>query len=148
MKLCVDSMRLGGMELLDLERFLTKFIFHYDCWFWVAGRFDSGYGAFWLGGRTRRAHRVAYEYFVGPIPEGLRLDHLCRNRGCVNPYHLEPVTDAVNHQRGDTGMNAFNKAKTHCVHGHRLSGENLLTYPLKRGRRECRACHNSRQRIS
>lgn len=70
------------------------------CWEWLRARHPDGYGAAWDGKRVRRAHRVMYERLVGPIPTGLVLDHLCRNPGCVNPAHLEPVTDAVNLRRG------------------------------------------------
>lgn len=69
------------------------------CWVWTAGRFPSGYGCFKLNGKSTLAHRVAYEWLIGPIPEGLEIDHLCRVRGCCNPAHLEPVTPAENVQR-------------------------------------------------
>ena len=66
------------------------------CWLWLGATTDNGYGSFWADGRSHRAHRFAYAQFVGPIPSGLTLDHLCRNRICVNPKHLEPVTDREN----------------------------------------------------
>lgn len=108
------------------------------CWVWTAGRFDSGYGAFGIGGgKLLRAHRYAYEQVVGPIPAGLVLDHLCRNHPCVNPAHLEPVTDQENLLRG-TGAPARNARKTHCKHGHEFTPEN--THLDKDGYRACRAC--------
>lgn len=70
------------------------------CWNWKGTLFRNGYGAFGVSGKTCGAHRVAYELAIGPIPAGLQLDHLCRNRGCVNPGHLEPVTGTVNTGRG------------------------------------------------
>lgn len=103
------------------------------CWVWVAGKIPAGYGS--LGGV--RAHRFAYELLVGPIPAGLELDHLCRNRACVNPAHLEPVTHHENILRGQSPA-AKNAGKTHCVRGHEYSDEN--TYVQSDGSRRCRKC--------
>ena len=110
-----------------------------DCWQWTAcerakGR---GYGAFRAFGKQRLAHRFAYEVFVGKIPRGLQIDHLCRNRGCVNPTHMEPVTLAQNVLRGD-GITAVNARKTHCKRGHLFDADN--TYARPDGDRDCRAC--------
>jgi len=70
------------------------------CWLWMGGRDKNGYGYYCSGGSVRCAHRVAYEQLVGTIPEGLHIDHLCRNPSCVNPEHMEPVTLLENLQRG------------------------------------------------
>ena len=105
---------------------------------------DEGYGQFWDGTRLVRAHRFAYEQIVGPIPDGLQLDHLCRVRSCVNPAHLEPVTCQVNLLRG-TGASARNAIKTHCPQGHAYGDFN--TYIRPEGWRRCRECHRAEERM-
>ncbi len=92
----------------------------------------DGYGTLSRDGRTIKAHRAAYEHFVGPIPEGMELDHLCRNRQCCNVAHLEPVTHDENMRRGAHAI------KTHCIHGHEYTEAN--TYRTKMGGRRCRSC--------
>ena len=118
-----------------------------DCWEWIAGRTTAGYGTF-APGREKRtyAHRFSYELLVGPIPEGLHIDHLCRNRGCVNPDHLEPVTNRENGRRGMAAMvgRARCAAITHCPQGHAYTKEN--TYVDKRRCRQCRECSRARNR--
>jgi hypothetical protein len=121
------------------------------CWLWTANIGDGGYGRIRIGtkgaggSRLVRAHRVAYQLFKGPIPDGLEPDHLCRVRHCVNPGHLEAVTHRVNTLRGE-GMQAQNARKTHCSRGHELSGDNLVLDRQKKGARLCRTCRNQRQR--
>lgn len=110
------------------------------CWEWQAASNVAGYGQFVFEGRLCMAHRVAYVLSVGPIPEGLQIDHLCRNVRCVNPSHLEPVTPKENVARSTTAAvaRARQLAKTHCPHGHAYDEAN--TYVGKKGERHCRSC--------
>lgn len=130
---------------MDWEtRFWDKVLIPSDesaCWLWTAGGGADGYGRFWLDGRMVLAHRVAYALTVGPIPEdegsasAIISDHVCRNRRCVNPSHIDLVTRAENTRRGDGG--AWQRRKTHCKHGHEFTDENTI----RRGvHRVCRAC--------
>ncbi len=114
------------------------------CWLWT-GNTKHGYGYFYgtAAQKNVRAHRFAYEQSIGPIPKGLTIDHLCRNRICVNPNHLEIVTNRVNVLRG-VGETAINARKTICIHGHLLRDHNLYITP--NGRRQCRICLASRRR--
>jgi len=116
-----------------------------QCWLWTAFC-DNGYGKFQFRRGTRRAHLWLYKIVVGDVPEGLQLDHLCRNRSCVNPSHLEPVTRSVNVLRGvgPSLARAIQLSKTHCPKGHEYSGNNLFV--RTDGRRECRTCMRNRDR--
>ena len=125
------------------DRLLSKVVIANDgCWEWTGA--GGSYGSTRNGDRTQVAHRAFYEEFVGPIPVGLTLDHLCRNRRCVRPGHLEPVTNKVNVLRGE-GPTAVNARKTHCIHGHEFTPENTYLYSTGR---QCRACAIERSRRS
>lgn len=119
------------------------------CWLWLGHVAKNGYGRMTVGhdldegAKTSSAHKVSYEYFVGPVPEGKILDHICRIRCCVNPEHLEPVTHQINVRRGmlsETNKLRFSR-QTHCKKGHLLSGENLRL--TKIGFRLCRICQSA-----
>src|SRR5690242_9088754 len=107
------------------ELFLRKIELRGDCWFWIgATTGKSNYGIFWDGKRRRLSHRWVWEYCVGEIPADREIDHLCRNRLCVRPSHLELVTHRENVLRADS-PNARNAKKTHCIRGHALTPDNL-----------------------
>jgi hypothetical protein len=111
-----------------------------SCWEWTGYTDSNGYGRLKLGGRisvSRATHRIAYELLVGPIAEGLELDHLCRNRRCCNPLHLEPVTHRENMRRSD-GIVGRKARQTHCKRGHEFTDQN--TYRRPDGCRVCRTC--------
>lgn len=115
------------------------------CWTWKGYCNELGYAIVrFVVGKYEFAHRVSYEAFRGPIGDGLVIDHLCRTPSCINPYHLEPVTQAENVKRGSVG--AKNRSKTHCPAGHPYAGDNLSID--RRGQRVCRACSNAARRAT
>jgi len=129
------------------KRFWAKVVVAQNhCWEWTGADNGKGYGQFWDGQQLVPAHRIAFEWLRGEIPEGLELDHLCRNKKCVNPMHLELVTRSENTKRGIGPALAAQKqrAKTHCPHGHPYSPENTYITPV--GGRQCIICRNARNR--
>ena len=124
-----------------IQRFVNKIDHDANtfCWNWTACKDKDGYGVFGFRGKNVRAHRFAYEYWNKQIPQGLQIDHLCRNRKCVNPTHLETVTLGENVRRSPS----FNRQKTHCPYGHEYTSENTR---IHHGTRECRTCENKRSR--
>lgn len=132
------------------ERFWSRVKIGADCWEWTGIKYN-GYGYLSVYDSARksytsaRAHRLSYEIHTGTkLRPECHLDHLCRNRGCVNPAHLEPVTQRENTLRG-FGPTALNSRKTHCKYGHPLSGKNLCAGSRPRERR-CRTCHRNEAR--
>lgn len=123
----------------EIARFWVKVQPTGFCWEWTGARNDDGYGSAWTNGRSRRAHRMAYELLVGPIPDRMQLDHLCRNRACVNPDHVEIVTLEENVRRGYSPT-AMNARLDRCRRGHPLDD----AYLADDGRhcRECKAENN------
>jgi len=129
-----------------LDRLADKFTVGDGCWQWRVLN-SEGYGTFRVDGAKKKAHRVLYELMVGPIPEGLDLDHLCRNRGCVRPDHLEPVTRGENQRRGvpyrtPRDCNPWGRRVTHCPRGHEYTPENIRGG--QGNRRSCLICHRER----
>lgn len=124
----------------SIERFWAKVDKSGECWLWTGCLNRDGYGHISDGSL---AHRFSYEIHVGPIPDGLTIDHLCRSRACVNPDHLEPVTLRTNILRG-TSPSAVNAVKTHCKNGHPFDSANTRILP--EGWRRCRLCERDRSR--
>ena len=119
-----------------------------NCWNWIGSISTEGYGN--LGrningkGVNYKAHRYAYQNSVGPIPDGMCLDHICRNRRCVNPAHLRVVTRRENAIQNSLGRTAVNAKKTHCPKGHPYDG--VYTWPSKKGNRYCLLCRRANNR--
>lgn len=133
------------------ERLSSKIEKTDGCWEWLASKTD-GYGRYYDNGRNHMAHRFVYRLLVGPIPPDLQCDHLCRNRSCVNPDHIELVTQQENIARGDATIENARPARirsqlarTHCKNGHPWSEENTYRRP-DNGTRQCRACVAARMK--
>lgn len=126
---------------LEFQEYITSRvdIDENGCWLWVLTRDPDGYGEGCFQKRKRRAHRLAWEAFKGPIPPGFHVDHLCRVRHCVNPEHLEPVTAGENIRRGLTGYTR----RTECKRGHKFAEHGRLD---SQGRNQCRECDRLRNR--
>lgn len=126
----------------DKERFYLSYVPRDGCWLWIRGRCTGGYGSFVLNGKTRRTHRVAYEMVYGvTLTSDQFLHHVCKNKSCVNPHHLE-ITSQADHVDSAT---FGNKQKTHCPHGHEYTPQNICWNRNGRAR-ECRTCKYERIR--
>lgn len=132
--------QLHGME--PERRFWRRVTIGDGCWEWSGNMYHDGYGMFNVDERKVRAHRFSYEIMVGPIPGGLQIDHLCRNRACVRFDHLEPVTQRENIRRGNS-LSGMRARATHCIRGHAFDEEN--TYWAPNGSRRCRTCIRASQ---
>lgn len=120
-------------------RFFAKVNKTYTCWLWIGSKGSRGYGQMWNGKRVVAAHRLAYEWFVGPIPAGLTIDHICQNPPCVRPEHLQAITMIDNILLGSKAQN------THCPKGHPFSEENTFYINLSRSCRICKRKSDNRQ---
>jgi len=129
---------ISDLPPFQLERFWSKVKKSNNCWIWTAAKL-RGYGVFNINKKQRVAHRISYEMFKGDIPADLELDHLCRNRDCVNPEHLEAVTHLENVRRGIPYRTIYHK--THCKYGHEFTLENTRFY---KDERVCRTCNKIR----
>lgn len=123
--------------------FHDKIIIDSDCWRWTAFKSYDGYGRASVNGKQGNVHRFSYEVFKGEIPKDLEIDHLCKNRDCLNPDHLEAISHQENVKRGSIAQ------KTHCPKGHPYSGDNLIIENKKNGlkARRCRACRRPEEAL-
>lgn len=142
----------GSCHVPPLYRFLSRMDVSTgsECIFWKGKLGKNGYAKLSIGDKDMYAHRFSYTMFVGPIPEGMRIDHECRNRNCVNPSHLRLVTHRENCIYNSSSTSAMNLVKTHCKNGHEFTPENTIMIrpetPGAMPSRRCRECKNRRDR--
>jgi HNH endonuclease len=140
----INPPRIGRASAI--ERFWNGVIvdLNTECWDWIRHCRD-GYGRLYVEGLHVQTHRFAYSFFRGPIPHGYQLDHLCENRTCCNPWHLDPVRQSENIRRSPITLATLNSRKTHCKHGHEFTEENTI-YRRDRKGRQCRTCDGLHQK--
>lgn len=140
----------GSITDREIRNFYTKISFNEDNWCWeFTGHIDRyGYGNF--GTKFgRKAHRFSFQLHNGDLVNGLSIDHLCNNKKCCNPEHLDQVSITENLKRASHQISTINSQKTHCIRNHSLTGYNLISYNTKEGKkRMCRTCKNMTSRIS
>lgn len=130
------------------DSFLRKIEITDTCWLWAGSVHDNGYGYFKYKGKMRSAHRLSYTFHVGPIQAPLQIDHLCRNKLCVNPFHLETVTAKENTKRNPNHISVKKIFKLVCINGHRLDlAENIGYLNKSKNKKRCKTCHRNRERI-
>ena len=134
------SVRVNPGALSIVERFFAKVKKTASCWIWLGAHGPMGHGNFQVNGKTYGAHRFSFLLAGHALYKGKVLDHLCGDPRCVNPAHLQQVTQSVNVLRGNSPF-AINARKTHCIHGHAFTSEN--TYIFLDGDRGCRACQRA-----
>lgn len=130
-----------------VARFWAKVDKTETCWLWTAAKSDTGYGSFRNDSVTYNAHRLAYELLRGQVPSGLVLDHLCRVRHCVNPDHLEPVTERVNIVDRSMSPTAVSTRTNRCKRGHEFTPENTRWQNAEHTKKTCRTCSVMRERL-
>ena len=142
------------MDVYTLARFI-KYVHinkETNCWEWTGALNTDGYGIFYYPGNSRLAHRVAYEHDIGPIASGMHVDHKCIVKHCVNPDHLQQVSNLENQLLAVERKENFSSAKTHCKRGHEFTEDNTRYYlkphtnTVKRSCRACKKVHNERYR--
>lgn len=138
---CLLAELIGTMKTIEQALEKCDIIWPTGCWQWRQYLNPDGYGQAWVNGVRGLVHRFVYQHLRGEIPDGMVIDHLCRNRACVNPDHMEVVTQRTNVIRGN-GSAGIKARQTHCKNGHPLNGENLYYY---KGRR-CRTCHRNHEK--
>lgn len=139
---CQSQLSIRNNKEAFLSRVSVDQVF--GCWLWTGQKNIYGYGTVATGRKFHgMAHAIAWKLFKGEIPAGCEIDHLCKNHGCVNPDHLDPVSHAVNVERGDGGWH--NRVKTHCPRGHPYNGANLYVIPST-GSRLCAECQREHKR--
>ncbi len=133
------------MDKTAEKRFWPKVVKTDACWNWVGAKSYEGYGLFWFRKRLDGAHRYSYTFFKQEIPDGFTIDHLCLNHSCVNPDHLEAVSNRENTLRGNS-KSSINARKTHCLRGHPFNEENTVL-SIQHGdkiKRQCKVCRRAR----